>query len=135
MQRRTETDPDLIREYKALGSYLSSDPSDAKPRTAQSFYAPGFTCNDPLQDPVTFRGDIGLNHLKLFPYVFDSMNQTNLSRIANDISPILYYFWPSTVEEGQRIKAQIQQRLQHLKVDDKLVKQIIGDGPNPSVSQ
>uniref|UniRef100_A0A915JLP4 Uncharacterized protein n=1 Tax=Romanomermis culicivorax TaxID=13658 RepID=A0A915JLP4_ROMCU len=106
-----ETDPDLIREYKALGGCLLLDPSNAEPTTAQPSYAPRFMRNDPLQDPVTFMEDIGLDHLKLFPYVFDSTNQTNLSQIANDISPILYYFWPSTIEEGPRIKAEIQQHL------------------------
>uniref|UniRef100_A0A915I8V2 Uncharacterized protein n=1 Tax=Romanomermis culicivorax TaxID=13658 RepID=A0A915I8V2_ROMCU len=33
MQRRTETDPDLVREYEALGGYLSSDSSDVEPIT------------------------------------------------------------------------------------------------------
>uniref|UniRef100_A0A915J717 Uncharacterized protein n=1 Tax=Romanomermis culicivorax TaxID=13658 RepID=A0A915J717_ROMCU len=73
-----------------------------------------------------------LQHIKLFPYLFDSANQWNSNRIANDISPILYYFWPSTVEEGRRIKADIQQHLQYLKNDEKVVKQITGDGPKPS---
>uniref|UniRef100_A0A915J012 Uncharacterized protein n=1 Tax=Romanomermis culicivorax TaxID=13658 RepID=A0A915J012_ROMCU len=36
---------------------------------------------------------------------------------------------------GGRIKAKIQQHLQCLKVDDKLVKGIIGDGPNRSARQ
>uniref|UniRef100_A0A915JI69 Uncharacterized protein n=1 Tax=Romanomermis culicivorax TaxID=13658 RepID=A0A915JI69_ROMCU len=87
MQRRMETDPDLIREYEALGGYLSSDPSDAGPMMAQPSYKPHFTCNKPVQDP------------------------------------------------GGKIKAEIQQHLQCLKVDDKLVKRIIEDGPNPSARQ
>uniref|UniRef100_A0A915KLS7 Uncharacterized protein n=1 Tax=Romanomermis culicivorax TaxID=13658 RepID=A0A915KLS7_ROMCU len=127
-----ETDPDLIREYEALGGYLSSDLSDTEPTTAQTSYAPRFTRNDPLQEPATFTGDIGLQHIKLFPYSFDSINQMNSSRIANNISPILYYFLPSTIEEGRQIKAEIQQHLQWLKIDNKLVKRITGDGPNPS---
>uniref|UniRef100_A0A915KE86 Uncharacterized protein n=1 Tax=Romanomermis culicivorax TaxID=13658 RepID=A0A915KE86_ROMCU len=105
IQRRTETDPDLIREYEALGGYLWSDPSDAEPTTAQPSYATHFTRNNPLQDPVMFIEDIRSNHLKLFPYVFDLINHPNLSRIAKDISPILYYFWPSTFEEGRKFKA------------------------------
>uniref|UniRef100_A0A915KPF7 Uncharacterized protein n=1 Tax=Romanomermis culicivorax TaxID=13658 RepID=A0A915KPF7_ROMCU len=135
MQRRMETDPDLLREYEALGSYLSSDLSEAEPMATQMSYAPQFTRNDPLQEPAMFTGDIGLQHIKLFPYLFNSTNQVNTSGVANDISPILYYFWPSTFEEGHRIKADIQQHLQRLKVDEELVKQITGDGPNPSALQ
>uniref|UniRef100_A0A915KTS1 Uncharacterized protein n=1 Tax=Romanomermis culicivorax TaxID=13658 RepID=A0A915KTS1_ROMCU len=78
-----------------------------------------------------FTGDIGLQHLKLFPYVFDSANQWNSDRIARDISTILYYFWSSTIKEEQRIKDDIQQHLERLKIDKKIIKQITGEGPNP----
>uniref|UniRef100_A0A915JSW6 Titin n=1 Tax=Romanomermis culicivorax TaxID=13658 RepID=A0A915JSW6_ROMCU len=40
--------------------------------------------------------------------------------IANQISPILYYFWSSTVKEGRKIKADIHQHLERLKIDDKV---------------
>uniref|UniRef100_A0A915HIQ1 Uncharacterized protein n=1 Tax=Romanomermis culicivorax TaxID=13658 RepID=A0A915HIQ1_ROMCU len=127
-----ETDPDLIKEYEALVGYLSSDPSDVKPLVTRMSYGPCFTRNDPLREPATFTGDIGLQHLKLFPYSFDSANQWNSNRIANHISPILYYFWPSTIEEGHRIKAGIRQHLERLKIDEKIIKQITGEGLNPS---
>uniref|UniRef100_A0A915KK17 Uncharacterized protein n=1 Tax=Romanomermis culicivorax TaxID=13658 RepID=A0A915KK17_ROMCU len=107
MQHRTETDPALLKEYEALGGYLFSDPSDAKPVVARMPYGPQFTRNDPLPKPTTFTGDVGLQHPTLFPYLFDSANQSNSNRIANDISPILYYFWPITVKEGPRIKAEV----------------------------
>uniref|UniRef100_A0A915LCK1 Uncharacterized protein n=1 Tax=Romanomermis culicivorax TaxID=13658 RepID=A0A915LCK1_ROMCU len=130
-----ETDRDLIREYEALGGYLSSDLSDAEPMRAQPSYTPHYMHNDPLQEPATFRGDIGMQYIELFPYSFDSTNHINISQIANDIILILFYFWPSTIEEGRRVKADIQQHLQCLKVDDKLVKQIIRDSLNPSAKQ
>uniref|UniRef100_A0A915JJ04 Uncharacterized protein n=1 Tax=Romanomermis culicivorax TaxID=13658 RepID=A0A915JJ04_ROMCU len=37
-----------------------------------------------------------------------------------------------TVEEGCPIKADIQQHLEHLKIDEKVIKQTTGEGPNPS---
>uniref|UniRef100_A0A915KNR8 Uncharacterized protein n=1 Tax=Romanomermis culicivorax TaxID=13658 RepID=A0A915KNR8_ROMCU len=131
MQRRTETDPALLKEYKALGGYLSSDPSNAESIVAQKPYGPRFTHNDPLREPTMFADNVGLQHPTLFPYLFDSTNQWNSNRITNNISPILYYFWPTTVEEGHQIKAEIWQYLEHLKIDEKVVKQIIGEGPNP----
>uniref|UniRef100_A0A915I077 Uncharacterized protein n=1 Tax=Romanomermis culicivorax TaxID=13658 RepID=A0A915I077_ROMCU len=62
----------------------------------------------------------------------NNANQWNSNRITNDISPILYYFWPSTVEEGCGIKADIPQHLERLKIDEKIIKRITGEGLNPS---
>uniref|UniRef100_A0A915HS54 Uncharacterized protein n=1 Tax=Romanomermis culicivorax TaxID=13658 RepID=A0A915HS54_ROMCU len=131
MERRTATDLAMWREYEALGSYLLSDPSDAEPVVAQTPYRPRFVGNDNLRKPMTFHDSVGLLHLKLFPYLFDSANISNANRVANKISPILYYFWLSTVKEGRKIKADICQHLELLKIDDKVVKRIIGDGPTP----
>uniref|UniRef100_A0A915L931 Uncharacterized protein n=1 Tax=Romanomermis culicivorax TaxID=13658 RepID=A0A915L931_ROMCU len=102
MQHRTETDLALLKEYEALGRYLSSDPSDAKPVVARTPYGPHFVRNDPLREPAMFTDDVGLQHLKLFPYLFNSAKQWNSNQIANEISPILYYFWPSTIEANIR---------------------------------
>uniref|UniRef100_A0A915HLW2 Uncharacterized protein n=1 Tax=Romanomermis culicivorax TaxID=13658 RepID=A0A915HLW2_ROMCU len=66
MQRHTETDPALLKEYEALGAYLSSDPSDVEPVVARTRYGPRFVCNNPLRKPATFTDDVGLQHLKLF---------------------------------------------------------------------
>uniref|UniRef100_A0A915IA36 Uncharacterized protein n=1 Tax=Romanomermis culicivorax TaxID=13658 RepID=A0A915IA36_ROMCU len=131
MELRTVTYPATHREYEALGGYLSPDLSDAEPIVAQMWYGPCFVCNDPLCEPTTFHDDAGLLHLKLFPYLFDSANVWNANHVTKEISPILYYFWPNTIEEGRKLKADICQHLELLKVDEKLVKQILGNGPTP----
>uniref|UniRef100_A0A915KLL4 Uncharacterized protein n=1 Tax=Romanomermis culicivorax TaxID=13658 RepID=A0A915KLL4_ROMCU len=133
MECPTVTDPVMPREYEALGTYLLSDPTDAEPVVARMPYRPHFVRNDNLCEPATFHYNVCLLHLKLFPYLFGSANICNANRVANEISPIFYYFWPSTVEEGWKIKADIHQHLELLKIDDKVVKRIIGDGPTPGV--
>uniref|UniRef100_A0A915HSZ0 Uncharacterized protein n=1 Tax=Romanomermis culicivorax TaxID=13658 RepID=A0A915HSZ0_ROMCU len=113
MEHCMVTDPARRREYEALGGYLSSDASDTEPIVARMAYGPHFVGNNPLCEPTMFHDDVGLQHLKLFPYLFASTNIWNVNRVANEISLILYYFWP------------------RLKIDDKVVKQIVSDGPTP----
>uniref|UniRef100_A0A915I3B4 Uncharacterized protein n=1 Tax=Romanomermis culicivorax TaxID=13658 RepID=A0A915I3B4_ROMCU len=52
--------------------------------------------------------------------MFDSTNICNANRIDNKKSPILYYSWPSTVKEGGKLKGDISQHLELLKIDDKV---------------
>uniref|UniRef100_A0A915HYK8 Uncharacterized protein n=1 Tax=Romanomermis culicivorax TaxID=13658 RepID=A0A915HYK8_ROMCU len=75
MEGHTVTDPATHREYEALGRYLFSHLSDAKPVVARMTYGPCFVGKDPLPEPAT------------------------------------------TIEEGRRIKADIGQHLERLKVD------------------
>uniref|UniRef100_A0A915JYZ4 Uncharacterized protein n=1 Tax=Romanomermis culicivorax TaxID=13658 RepID=A0A915JYZ4_ROMCU len=67
----------------------------------------------------------------MLSHIFDSTNIWNANRVANKLSPILYYFWPGSLEEGWKLKADIRQHLEPLRVDDKTVKRIIGEGPMP----
>uniref|UniRef100_A0A915K3D9 Uncharacterized protein n=1 Tax=Romanomermis culicivorax TaxID=13658 RepID=A0A915K3D9_ROMCU len=83
-----------------------------------------------LIDEIQRRTETNLALIKEYEVL--GTNQWNSNRIAIDISPILYYFWPSTIEEGRGIKADIWQHLEHLKIDEKVIKQITGEGPNPS---
>uniref|UniRef100_A0A915JNB9 Uncharacterized protein n=1 Tax=Romanomermis culicivorax TaxID=13658 RepID=A0A915JNB9_ROMCU len=57
------TDPDTQREYEALGSYLSSDPSDVQLPTLRMLYGPHFKQNDPILEPTTLRDAIGKDSL------------------------------------------------------------------------
>uniref|UniRef100_A0A915II98 Uncharacterized protein n=1 Tax=Romanomermis culicivorax TaxID=13658 RepID=A0A915II98_ROMCU len=68
----------------------------------------------------------------MLSHISDSTNIWNANRVAKELSPIWYYFWPASIKEGRKLKAGVRQHLEKLKVDDKMVKQIIGDGPMPT---
>uniref|UniRef100_A0A915JIG3 Uncharacterized protein n=1 Tax=Romanomermis culicivorax TaxID=13658 RepID=A0A915JIG3_ROMCU len=107
------------------------EPPNVEPVVARTPYGHCFVWNDSIPEATTFCDGIRQQHLKLLPHLFNSMNIWSANRVANKISPILYYFWLGSFEQGGNLKSNIPQHLEHLRVDDKVVKRIIGEGPMP----